>query len=62
MLPDKDAHKKVSMDFDNVDIRLVIKFMSELTGKNFILDDRVKGKVTVLSPTEIPVKDAYRDF
>ena len=62
VFPAKDAHKKVSMDFDNVDIRLVIKFMSELTGKNFILDDRVKGKVTVLSPTEIPVKDAYRIF
>jgi len=61
-IPDKDAHKKVSMDFDNVDIRLVVKFMSELTGKNFILDDRVKGKVTVLSPTEIPVKDAYKIF
>jgi len=59
---DKDAHKKVSMDFDNVDIRLVIKFMSDLTGKNFILDDRVKGKVTVLSPTQIPVKDAFRIF
>jgi len=62
LLPDKDAQKKVSMDFDNVDIRLVIKFMSDLTGKNFILDDRVKGKVTVLSPTEIPVRDAYRIF
>jgi general secretion pathway protein D len=59
---DKDAHKKVSMDFDNVDIRLVIKFMSDLTGKNFILDDRVKGKVTVLSPTQIPVKDAFKIF
>ncbi|MEW6380839.1 MAG: type II secretion system secretin GspD [bacterium] len=61
-LADKGSSKKVSMDFDNVDIRLVIKFMSELTGKNFILDDRVKGKVTVLSPTQIPVKDAYRIF
>lgn len=62
LLPDKGSSKKVSMDFDNVDIRLVIKFMSELMGKNFILDDRVKGKVTVLSPTEIPVNDAYRIF
>ncbi|MEW5800852.1 MAG: type II secretion system secretin GspD [bacterium] len=59
---DKESNKKVSMDFDNVDIRLVIKYMSDLTGKNFILDDRVKGKVTVLSPTEIPVKDAFKIF
>ena len=58
----KKGNEKVTMDFDNVDIRLVIKFMSELIGKNFILDNRVKGKVTVISPKEIPVKDAYAIF
>ncbi|MBN1226871.1 MAG: type II secretion system secretin GspD [Deltaproteobacteria bacterium] len=62
ILTQKSSNEKVTMDFDNVDIRLVIKFMSELTGKNFILDDRVKGKVTVISPMEIKVKDAYAIF
>jgi len=62
VLTKKSSSEKITMDFDNVDIRLVIKFMSELTGKNFILDDRVKGKVTVISPMEIRVKDAYAIF
>lgn len=62
ILTKKSSSEKITMDFDNVDIRLVIKFMSELTGKNFILDDRVKGKVTVISPMEIRVKDAYAIF
>lgn len=50
----------VSLDFDNVDIRVIIKFMSELTGKNFIIDDSVKGTATVISPTKITVDEAYR--
>jgi len=52
----------VTIDFDNVDIGLFIKFISELTGKNFVVDDGVKGKVTIISPTKISVKEAYRVF
>ena len=43
----------VSIDFNNVDINVFIKFMSELTGTNFIVDQRVKGKVTIISPSKI---------
>ena len=32
----------VSMDFDNVELKVIIKYMSELTGKNFIVDGSVK--------------------
>jgi general secretion pathway protein D len=52
----------VTIDFDNVDITLFIKFISELTGKNFIIDNAVKGKVTVISPTKISVDAAYKVF
>ena len=52
----------VSIDFNNVDIRVFIKFISELVGKNFIIDRRVKGKVTILSPAKISIKEAYRVF
>ncbi|MBW2004457.1 MAG: type II secretion system secretin GspD [Deltaproteobacteria bacterium] len=52
----------VTIDFDNVDIGLFIKFISELTGKNFVVDKGVKGKVTIISPTRISVKEAYRVF
>jgi len=52
----------VTIDFDSVDIGLFIKFISELTGKNFVIDDGVKGKVTIISPTKISVKEAYRVF
>ncbi len=52
----------VSIDFNNVDIGIFIKFISDLTKKNFIIDDRVKGKVTIISPGKITVAEAYRVF
>ena len=52
----------VTIDFDNVDIRVLIKFVSELTGRNFLLDERVKGKVTVISPRKIAVDEVYKVF
>ncbi len=52
----------VSMDFENVDIRVVIKYISDLTGKNFIIDQNVRGPVTVISPTKIPLDEVYRVF
>jgi general secretion pathway protein D len=59
----KEASKRyVTIDFDNVDIGVLVKFVSELTGKNFIIDDKVKGKVTVISPKKIPVEDVYKVF
>ncbi|MCD4675063.1 MAG: hypothetical protein K8S18_03595 [Desulfobacula sp.] len=54
--------KYVSIDFNNVDINVFIKFISKMTGKNFIVDSRVKGNVTIISPTKISVKDAYKVF
>lgn len=52
----------ISMDFKKVDIHVLIKFISELTGKNFIVDNRVGGRVTVYSPSKVSVKEAYRVF
>lgn len=58
----QDSGRYVSIDFNDVDIEVFIKFISELTGKNFVIDQRVKGKVTIISPTKISVKEAYRVF
>ena len=52
----------ISIDFNDVDIEVFIKFISELTGKNFVVDKAVKGKVTIISPTKISVDEAYKVF
>ncbi len=54
--------KFVSIDFDGVDIRDFIKFISELTHQNFVIDTRVKGVVNILSPGKITLKEAYKVF
>ena len=60
--PKKSTEKLVSIDFNNVDIAVLIKFISELTSKNFVIDQRVKGKVTIISPSKITVHEAYKVF
>ena len=52
----------VSMDFVNVDINVVVKYISELTGKNFIIDEKVSGKVTIISPKAVTKEEAYKVF
>lgn len=52
----------ITIDFDNVEINLLIKYISELTGKNFIVDPAVRGNVTIISPTKISENDAYLVF
>ena len=37
----------VNLDFENADIHSVVRIFAEVSGRNFILDDSVKGKVTV---------------
>jgi general secretion pathway protein D len=59
---DRPADQFVSIDFNNVDISLFIKFMSELTGTNFVVDPNVRGKVTIISPARISLEEAYRVF
>ncbi|MGD0819837.1 MAG: type II secretion system secretin GspD [Desulfomonilia bacterium] len=52
----------ITMDFDGVDIKVFIKFIADITGKNFIIDDKVTGKVTVISPRKMTLDEAYRVF
>lgn len=50
----------VTLNFTNVDISALVKVMSELTRRNFVLDERVTGKVTIMTPTKISPDEAYQ--
>ncbi|MFQ5559103.1 MAG: type II secretion system secretin GspD [Nitrospinota bacterium] len=58
----KKTDQLITMDFKDADILSVIKFISELTEKNFLVDDKVRGKVTIFSPTKITIEEAYTVF
>ncbi len=58
----KAATRYVTIDFDEVDITVFVKYISELTGVNFVIDKAVKGNVTIISPTKISESEAYSVF
>ena len=51
--------EKVALNFDEVDINVFLKTMSEITGKSFVLSDKVKGKISFVSSKEVPVTKVY---
>ena len=52
----------VVLNFNDVDISTMVKFISDLTGRNFIMDDRVKGKISVFSPAKLTTDEAFNVF
>ena len=52
----------IQLNFRNVDILQMITLMSELTGKNFLVDDKVRGKVTLIAPQPVTRAEAYQIF
>ena len=51
-----------AVNLRNADIGLFIESIAELTGKNFIIDPRVKGKVTVISNADLDQNEMYELF
>ncbi|MGE5049024.1 MAG: type II secretion system secretin GspD, partial [Deltaproteobacteria bacterium] len=54
--------RTVMMSFDKRDLTEVIQFVSQFTQRNFILPERVSGKITILSNTPIPADDVWNVF
>ncbi|MEK6745237.1 MAG: secretin N-terminal domain-containing protein [Nitrospirota bacterium] len=52
----------ITLNFSNIDIAALVKVMSEFTRRNFILDEKVTGKVTLMTPTRISPEEAYQVF
>ncbi len=61
---DKNYPDKIeNFDYPDVDIRDLVDVMSELTGKNFIVDPSVKSKrITIIARSAITIAQAYKAF
>lgn len=60
-LAEKDG-AKVTLNLKDADISTLIATVSEVTGKNFVVDPRVKGKVTVVSSSPMDANAVYATF
>jgi general secretion pathway protein D len=56
------ADGTVHLNFRNVDILQMITLMSELTGRNFLVDDKVRGRITLIAPQPVTRAEAYQIF
>jgi general secretion pathway protein D len=56
------SKSQVTLNLKDADISTLIQTVSEVTGKNFIVDPRVKGKVTVVSSTPMDAAGVYETF
>ena len=53
---------EITLNLKDADIRALISTVSKFTGKNFIIDPRVKAKVTVISSNTLTPEAVYEVF
>jgi general secretion pathway protein D len=51
-----------NFDLPDKDIKDVVTLISKWTGKNFILDSKVRGKITIIGPSQVTLQEAYQAF
>lgn len=56
------AEEKFNLDFKDIELPALVQVISEVTGRNFVYDETVKGSVTVSSPLELSRDEAYNLF
>lgn len=59
---EKAQSQTMTLNLNNADIRAFISTVSEMTGKTFIVDPRVKGNVTVVSAAPVTPDSIYEIF
>jgi len=52
----------VKMEFQEVDIRDFVHYVSKVTGQNVIVGPNVKGRITVVSPNMVPIDEVFSIF
>src|SRR5262245_23442650 len=53
---------EVLLNFQQADLQAVVKAMSQMTGRNMLIDPRVRGQVTIVSARAMPIAAAYQVF
>ena len=56
------ADNQITLNLKDADIRALISTVSKFTGKNFVVDPRVKAKVTVVSSITMSEDEVYEVF
>ncbi len=58
-----NSHEKLRMDFVQVEMEELVKYFAERLKKKFIYDPAgLQGKITIISPTEVTLQEAWGAF
>jgi general secretion pathway protein D len=60
--PSPTAAELIALDFQDIELPALIKFISAVTKRSFVFDDRVRGKVSIVAPEKMSVQQAYAAF
>jgi general secretion pathway protein D len=58
-VPVRAADDTVTLNFVNADIEAVIRAVAEITGRNFVVDPKVKGTINIVSARPVPKSLVY---
>lgn len=61
-VPCVEPKSKITMDYVDAPLGDVVKYMAQVTCRNFILSDDLKGQVTIISHQQVTVSEAYEAF
>ena len=53
---------KINIDYNEVEIKEIIKDFAHKTGRNFLVDGKISGKITIHAPRAVTVDEAYEAF
>lgn len=56
----QQREETISLNFQNAEIDAVIHAVGEITGQNFLIDPRVKGKLNIVTNTPVPRALSYQ--
>ncbi|MBW7956478.1 MAG: type II secretion system secretin GspD [Deltaproteobacteria bacterium] len=54
--------EEITLNFVDVEIASLVRIMSEITGKNFIYDETLRGRVTIIAPGRLTSEEALNIF
>lgn len=52
----------VNFNFDQVEIKFLVKLVGDMTGRKFVIDKEIDAKVTVITPPQIQISEVYPLF
>lgn len=60
--PIVEDRNSFTINFKDVELEQIVKVFSDITGKNFILEQVPKGRITIVSPVKMPKSQALPIF